>query len=168
MQTASIISYALIPLIGWRLYKRFRRMVGRQTSVAWRHWTTVVVFPTILTLLGTFAFRSPLALEALFGGVAAGLILALVGLRLTRFEHTPQGFFYTPNAHIGIALTLLFAGRIAYRFINLATLDGSMPQGMDHADFGRSPWTLLIFGMLAAYYTTYAIGLLRWRLTSKP
>ncbi|CAN5120948.1 hypothetical protein BH09PSE6_BH09PSE6_07820 [soil metagenome] len=167
MQTASLISYALIPLIGWRLYKRMRRLVGRQTSVAWRHWVTVIVFPLIAIGLGSFAFRSPLSLEALAGGIAAGLVLAIVGLRLTRFEHTSQGFFYTPNAHIGIALTLLFAGRIAYRFIHLASIDGAAAaEGMQHADFGRSPWTLLIFGTLAAYYTTYAIGLLRWRAAS--
>jgi hypothetical protein len=30
-------------------------------------------------------------------------------------------------------------------------------------DFARSPLTLLVFGMLAAYYTTYAAGVLRWR-----
>jgi hypothetical protein len=30
-------------------------------------------------------------------------------------------------------------------------------------DFGRSPLTLAIAGMLLAYYTAYAIGILRWR-----
>jgi hypothetical protein len=30
-------------------------------------------------------------------------------------------------------------------------------------DFTRSPLTLLIFGVLAGYYMTYAVGLLRWR-----
>ncbi len=28
---------------------------------------------------------------------------------------------------------------------------------------GNSPLTLAIFGTLAGYYVTYAIGLLRWR-----
>jgi hypothetical protein len=31
------------------------------------------------------------------------------------------------------------------------------------ADFVRCPLTVAIFGTLAGYYVTYAIGLLRWR-----
>jgi hypothetical protein len=164
MQTASVITYALIPLIGWRLYKRFRRMVGRQPSVVWRHWISAMVFPLLAVLLGIAAYGSPLSLEALFAGLCGGLVLAIIGLRLTRFEHSETGFYYTPNAHIGIALTLLFAGRIAYRYVNAGFAGGTAiaaSQGLP--DFHKSPWTLLIFGMLAAYYSTYAIGLLRWR-----
>jgi hypothetical protein len=88
--------------------------------------------------------------------------LAIWGLRLTRFEATPQGFFYTPNAHIGIALSSLFAARILYRLFQMYTL-GMTSSGMQN--FGRSPLTLLIFGMLASYYTAYAVGMLRWRFS---
>jgi len=30
-------------------------------------------------------------------------------------------------------------------------------------DFAASPLTLAIFGLLAGYYVTYAIGLINWR-----
>jgi hypothetical protein len=30
-------------------------------------------------------------------------------------------------------------------------------------DFTRSPLTLAIIGLVAGYYSTFAIGLLRWR-----
>ena len=74
---------------------------------------------------------------------------------------TPAGLFYTPNAHLGIALSLLLVLRIGYRVAMLA-LNGQNfdPQSMQ---LGTSPLTMAIFGTLAGYYVTYAIGLLRWR-----
>ena len=46
----------------------------------------------------------------------------------TKFEVTPQGMFYTPNAHIGIALSLLFVGRVIYRMVVLYSMDPLAPQ----------------------------------------
>jgi hypothetical protein len=85
----------------------------------------------------------------------------MYGLRLTKFEQTALGLFYTPNAHLGIALSLLFIARIGYRAAQLYFASGSIHEGS--AAFARSPLTLLIFGTLPGYYITYAIGLLRWR-----
>ena len=76
-------------------------------------------------------------------------------------EATPAGLFYTPNAHLGIALSLLLVLRLGYRFVLLqAGGRGFDPQAMQ---VGSSPLTMAIFGTLAGYYVTYAIGLLRWR-----
>ena len=86
-----------------------------------------------------------------------------VGTARWHSHPTPEGFFFTPNAPLGIALSLLFLGRIAYRFETFYLAEGS--QRFSAADFGRSPLTLLIFGTLAGYYVAYAIGLLRWRHT---
>ena len=87
--------------------------------------------------------------------------LGVLGTRLTKFEATQAGLFYTPNAHLGIALSLLLVLRLGYRFVMLQ-LSGQHfdPQSMQ---LGASPLTMAIFGMLAGYYVTYAIGLLRWR-----
>jgi hypothetical protein len=162
MATPSWFVYAFIPLILWRIYARVRRNIGRQRSRAWRHWFGVTLFPLLVLLFALVALRSPLAEGALWGGVGAGVALAIAGLRLTRFERNEEGFFYTPNAYIGVGLSLLLVGRILYRMAQVyggtaAAAAGSNP------DFARSPLTLLIFGMVAGYYATYAAGLLRWR-----
>ena len=163
--TPTLVFLAMTPLIAWRLYSRVRRMVGRQKSSAPRHWVTVCLFPLLILLLGGMAAMHEgalLTLAAMAAGLACGVGLALYGLKLTRFEATPEGFFYTPNAHIGIALSALFIGRILYRFVSLY-LTG-FPVGGPPADgFVNSPLTLAIFGMLAGYYVAYAAGVLRWR-----
>ncbi|HUL95595.1 MAG TPA: hypothetical protein VLT89_06260 [Usitatibacter sp.] len=149
-------------LVLWRLYSRFRRLVGRQRSKVTRHWIQAILFPSLVAMLGLGALAHPVAQAALAGGLAIGIGLAIYGLRLTRFEVLPQGHFYTPNAHLGIALSLLFIARIGWRFYEVSRMTAAM-KGTQMQDFGRSPLTLLVFGMLAAYYTTYAIGLIRWR-----
>jgi cytochrome b561 len=97
----------------------------------------------------------------LAGSLVFGSLLGVYGLRQTRFESTPQGLFYTPHAHLGIALSLLLIGRLLYRLIELYALDTATPRSAP--EFAQSPLTLAIFGLLASYYIAYAVGLVRWR-----
>ena len=150
-------------LLLWRTYSRIRRMVGRQRLSKVRPWITVVVFPLILALLVTASIAKPTSLLALAGGAAVGLGLGIYGLRVTRFENTPQGMFYTPSAHVGIALSLLFVGRILYRLVTTTYGSAGGPPAGPQMAYATTPFTLLIFGTLAGYYVTYAVGLLRWR-----
>jgi hypothetical protein len=153
------VLFALVPLVLWRMYSRVRRLVGRQRLSRVRPWITLAIFPLLILLLAWFAVPRPEPLAWLGGGIAGGALLGVFGLRKTRFEPTKEGLFYTPNAHLGIALSLLFIGRIAYRVIEVAVL--GHPNGA--VDFAQSQITLSIFGLLAGYYIAYAIGLVRWR-----
>jgi hypothetical protein len=140
-------------------------VIGRQRLSPLRPWLTVTLCPllVVLLLLGSMAnpATGPLVAAGLAAGVAAGVALGLYGTRLTRFEATPAGLFYTPNAHLGIALSLLLVLRIGYRILTIYLSGQALdaPSLQMHA----SPLTLAIFGTLAGYYVTYAIGLLRWR-----
>ncbi len=159
--TTLLLPAGIALLVGWRMYARIRRMVGRQRLSKVRPWITVSVFPLLVVVLLLTSLAHPAGALPLGVGVVAGLCLGLWGLRLTAFEATPAGLFYTPNAHLGIALSLLLIVRIAYRFVQAQAGVGA-PGGAP-TEFVRSPLTLLIFGTLAGYYVSYAIGLLRWR-----
>ena len=158
---STVVLLALFPLIAWRIYSRVKRLVGRQRLSRIRPWITLAVFPLLIALLAFFASPDPLRLATLAGGLGCGALLAVYGLRRTRFEPTKQGLFYTPNAHLGIALSLLFVGRIVYRLVEVFALDPGQPRG--GVEFAQSPLTLSVFGLLAGYYIGYAIGLVRWR-----
>jgi hypothetical protein len=162
MTPTAMILVVAAPLLAWRLYARMRRLVGRQALRLRRSWLAAILFPLLIVLLASASMSHPLSLLGIAGGTLAGLVLAAAGLKLTRFENTPAGLFYTPNAHIGIALSLLFTGRILYRFLQLYQISesGAPPAA---ADFANSPLTLLIFAMMAAYFAAYAVGILRWR-----
>lgn len=152
--------FGIITLLLWRVYSRIRRMVGRQTLSPRRLQITLVVFPLLLVLLMLTSLTYPLNAVYLCVGAAAGALLGVYGLGLTRFEVTEKGLFYTPSSHLGIALSLIFAGRVVYRLVSMQMTEASSispPTG-----FASSPLTLLIFAVLAGYYVSYAIGLLRW------
>jgi hypothetical protein len=158
---SAVTLIVLAPLIAWRGYARVRRNIGRQPLSSRRPWVTLALYPAITVLLISAAASQPARLEILALCLFLGAALGVFGLSKTMFESTPEGRFYTPNAHIGVALSVLFIGRILYRVIEMA---GSHPGAHGAVPgFAQSPSTLAIFGLLAGYFTTYAIGLLRHR-----
>jgi len=159
--TAAYVS--LGALVAWRVYARFRRMVGRQRLSKYRAPITLAVFPILVALVAFPSLSHPFNLLWLAIALSGGAALGVFGLRRTRFEIIPgQGLFYTPNAHLGIALSALLVARLAFRFVEVFVLAPAIPR--DAAEFAGSPLTLCAFGLLAGYYISYAVGLLRWRL----
>jgi hypothetical protein len=163
--TTVLTILALLPLIGWRMYMRVRRMIGRQRLSRVRPWITLAVFPLLLGLLSLSAFApphpQPQRLVWLAAGLALGGLLAIYGLKRTHYEPTREGLYYTPDSRLGIALSVLFVARIAYRLIQLLVMGvDTAPQGNE---FTLSPYTLGPVGMFSGYYIGYAVGLLRWR-----
>jgi len=172
MDPKLLTSILIAALLVWGIYRRLRRTFGRQAVQSWRLWLRI----GILTVLGvlfvaTSLARSTQALGALVAGIACGAALGYLGLRHTIFEVTPQGRFYTPHTYIGLVVTVLFLGRLLYRFIYLAynagTAGGANPDFF--ATYQRSPLTLGIFGVLIGYYVLYYAGvLMRTRPTGLP
>ena len=136
-----------VPLVAWRMYSRVKRNIGRQHLSKWRPWITLTVFPVIVILISLSAFSQPMRLLAMAGGIVAGAVLGVFGTKHTKFENTPEGIFYTPNAHLGIALSVLFLGRVVYRMFQLYSMDPNAQPNPN--DFASSPLTLSIFGLLA-------------------
>lgn len=156
----NVVPAIVVFLVGWRVYSRFRRNIGRQPVTRGRMLARILIY-AVLTLV--FAAISLLLASrlAVFGGLAAGLVLGaplgLYGLYLTRFETTPQGRFYTPNPYMGVGLSMLLVVRLAYR---LLIVSGAAGQARTQPQLMQSPLTMFIFGLLAGYYMAYFIGVL--------
>jgi hypothetical protein len=161
LDTSLLATTAIGALIVWRLVARIRRAIGRQRLTTFRPWISVTLLPLVVCMILFGSLFNPTSAGGLLLGIVIGIALGRLGTRLTRFEVTPAGLFYTPNAHLGIALSVLLVVRLGYRFLRLhGTGEAFDPSSME---LGRSPLTLALFGMLAGYYVTYAVGLLRWR-----
>ena len=157
MTTAQILPTLIIPLVLWRVYSRIRRNVGRQALRPRRLTGAAIFFSAITALVALAAVRYPSALGALGGGLLLSLPLGVLALRLTRFELSAEQKFYTPNTTIGLAVTLLFVGRIVYRVVTLAGANGL---GGARPSVFENPVTLFVFGITAGYYVTYYVGIL--------
>jgi len=144
-------------LIAWSMYRRVRRNIGRQSLRPRRAVISIIVLTLVSALLVSTSLQNSRLLLGICGGLLPGVLLGFIGLRLTRFETTDEGNFYTPNAHIGVVLSMLFIGRLAYRFWvvhdTVAAPNGPAPF--------QSPLTLFIFGLTAGYYIVYQAGLFK-------
>ena len=93
-------------------------------------------------------------------GSAAGIAYGIWGLRLTRFEDTDEGCYFTPNARLGILIAMLFTARILYIGFEMYANQGS---NVPTPRFTDSTITLLAVGVTGGYFGTFSAGLLRWR-----
>lgn len=160
MTTTQLLPALIVPFIGWRIYTRVRRNVGRQPFHERRWKSTVIVFSVLSALLGLAALGSLPALGGLAGGLALGATLAVVAFKLTSWESTPEGNFYTPNIVIGLGVTLVFVGRIAYRIIVVFGMTPAERAAAGGIAAYQNPLTLLTFGITAGFYITYNASLL--------
>ena len=145
-------------LIVWGLYRRVRRNIGQQKLRPVRSVFSIVILTAVSVLLVGMAvqLQMPKLLLGIGGGILLGVPLGLLGLRLTKFETTEAGHFYTPDMRIGIALSVMFAGRMLYRFWVI----GNISSASREPQMFQSPLTFFIFGLVAGYYIVYHIGIL--------
>jgi len=149
-------------LIGWSIYRRARRSIGRQPVRPMRLWIRVGVLAVVGGIVFTASLMNTTLLAALTGGIVGGVILALIGLRHTKFETTAQGHFYTPHTYIGLIVSALFIARITFRFMEIYLVPRAAAPPINPIDqYQRSPLTLAIFGVLIGYYVVFNFGILR-------
>lgn len=158
-----VLWLVLLPLSLWQRYRygKARRLARRwrMTLNAWSLLLSVAVF-LFVSAVSTVWWPGSLAYAT--AGLGIGAIVGVFGLAVTRFESTPQGWFYRPNPWLALALTLLVAGRIAMGFVQLyrqwrGGAAANFLAVLDHASL------LSVAGLLLGYYLAYAWGL-KWRL----
>lgn len=152
---------AMAALVLFALYRRFRSVFGRQALQPARLKTRIVILSFVALFLAMRVLHSTELAAAGFVGVAAGVALAWLGLRLTKFDVMPGGIFYTPNAYIGAVLAAVLVGRLAYRFLVLYPgMQAAAQAGDPFSTFQRSPLTVALIGIVIGYYIAYCTGLL--------
>jgi hypothetical protein len=152
-----------VPLVGFGLYRRFKRTFGTQPFTPKRMIARMVLLVLIAVALAATAPTSR-DLAAAGAGTVLGVGLAILGLTYTRFALTPEGKTYTPNGWIGLVVTALFVGRLIARLATgmLAAPAASATPGNPFGATPRSPLTLGVFCLMAGYYVFYYGGVL-WK-----
>jgi len=168
---SQIGSYLLVLLIVFAVYRRLRRSFGRQKLRPGRIALRVVLFAVIGVALAPMALRSAAFALAAAAGLTAGLLLAVWGASRTSFEGVGKERSYVPHTYTGIAVSLLFIGRVAFRVLQVygygAVAPGEPafpPAGprLGAAAYVSSPLTLGLFFVLVGYYVCY-LGFILWK-----
>lgn len=162
-----------VAFIGFSLYRRYRRTVGKQPLVPRRLMFQVGLLGLVSLLFLVPSFIHPISAVAALGGLIAGGAVGFVGLRLTQFERTLERDYYTPNTYLGLAIFGLFIARLAYRYVQVSaqmqtlTAAGSAPPtGL--SSLTSTPLTTALLLMVCGYYLCYETGLLLWVRRNPP
>lgn len=111
------VPVVLMPL---SLIWRYRAGTARRQARGWLATLNVAGFGVSILLFLTVAAATtmwvPMAFAGALAGLAAGGVVALLGLALTRWEPSPGALHFTPNRWLILTLTLVVAGRVGYGF----------------------------------------------------
>lgn len=159
----ALLALLLLPVTLWARYRSGR---ARRRAQAWAVRTNAWLFLFSLPLFFASALLAtwvwPEAFRDACYGLLAGFALGVVGLWLTRFEHDSEGFYFTPNRWLALALVLVVTARIAAGlWLTAAPMLGlATPRAFDWQSSGG--W-LGVAGLLLGYHGAYAWGLrARW------
>jgi len=166
MDISTLALLLLIPLLVWRIYSYLKRMMGRNPSQLWLHWTVSVALLALLVSQIVALLAQPLGLATLLLGTSAGGFLGWWNLQLSRLEQTKEGFFYTQNKRLGMVVCMLLVSRGVYRLFELyLQMHAATPVS---PDFQGNPLTTVPIGLIVGFYTAYHLLLIRWRRQQKP
>jgi hypothetical protein len=103
------------------------------------------------------ALRSAAFVSAMLSGAVLGVALGLYGASRTRFVTYRDRLHYVPHTYTGIAVSLLFLGRLAYRFMQTYVGTHAVPTQAGGAtdSLVRSPLTAGLLFVLIGYYVCY-------------
>lgn len=159
-------------LVVFIVYRRFRRNFGQQLVRPVRMRARAILLIVAGCFLAPVALRSMDFLSAVLLGLAVGIGLALWGAARTRFVRTSGQLYYVPHLYTGIAVSLLFLGRLVYRLLQMygaAHASHSLaPDGANQSFAAtgmlRSPLTVGLFFVLVGYYVCY-YSVVLWKST---
>jgi hypothetical protein len=158
--------WGVAALLCFAVYRRLRRNFGRQALRPVRMGLRIAVFALICVALAPRIVASSESLIASLVGAVAGVAIAMFASRRTRFEWQDARLYYLPHTTTGIAISLLFVGRLIYRVISVAAsggpVGGAANRGLAPNALVQGPLTLSLLFVVVGYYVYY-YGYLVWK-----
>jgi hypothetical protein len=154
-----LVPVLAIVLMPFTLVQRYRVGSSRRRARGWVAALNVLGLglSTIGFLLAAAMtdYWVPGAFVHALAGTAAGGLLGLFGLVVSRWEHEPEGLHYTQNRWLVLAITLVVAGRIGYGFWR------AWHSGLHGIAASGATASLAAGGIVLGYYLSYWLGVRR-------
>ncbi|MGH8274122.1 MAG: hypothetical protein ACRES9_07710 [Gammaproteobacteria bacterium] len=158
---------ALAAILAFALYRRGRRLIGRQRFDARRMLVrTALIAAITIFVLYTYAHHGhpATAYESAAAGFVIGAVIALFSLRFTQMGRDDRGLWYVPNLYLGIGLIALLVARFAYEYFTVfpeirrqaEAHGGAAPP----AAFASNPLLHGILFLVLGYYLVYYAAIL--------
>ena len=167
--TLALIAFlALIALtLPLSIIGRYRAGTARRRARPWLALVnTFSIGISALFFLVTAAVSSiwvPGAFSYSAGGLGGGLVLGIVGLRLTRWEATPQSLHYIQNRWLVLAITVGVCLRLAFGFCRVWEAWHASPAGHSWLAESGFAGSMATGAVVLGYYLTFWWGIW-WRV----
>ncbi len=160
-----LLPLVFVLLLPFSIVQRYRAGTARRMGRSWLASLNVALisFSAFLFTVAAAVTNTwvPGALPYAAGGLAGGIVLGLIGLKLTRWEPTARGLHYTPHRPLVLLITVAVTVRIIYGFWRGW-------EAWEHAGTG-SAWlaasgvagSLGVGGVVFGYYLSYWAGVAR-------
>ena len=158
-----IVGLAFVALMPLSLVLRYRAGTARRLARGWLAVANMLGFALSAGLLLLVAAVTsawvPDAFSSACIGLAAGGLLGLIGLWLTRWERTTRSLHYTPNRWLVLAITLVVTSRMAYGFWRSWHAWRSAVENTSWLASSGAAGSLAAGAVVLGYYLTYWTGL---------
>jgi hypothetical protein len=155
--SSRIWPFVIAVIAVYAIYKRLRRTFGRQRLRPVRMGLRIAILAALACSLVPLALGSVDFLIAEVAGTALGIALGIWGSSRTRFMTYNGELHYLPHTYTGMAVSLLFLGRLVYRVVQVYA-GGAAPG----ASMVQSPMTVGLFFVLIGYYLCFC-SIVLWK-----
>ena len=162
-----LVVVAFIAAMPFILVLRYRLGVARRPARAWIATINVLsLFASAAVLVWVAAmtnFWVPNAFRYSLIGFIVGVLLGLLGLKLTRWEPTPRALYYTPSRWLVLLVTLAVSARLLYGLWRI--WHAWRKTGPDDSWLASAgiPGSMAVGALVLGYYFTYFAGV-RWKI----
>ena len=116
----ALLPLLFVVLLPFSILQRYRVGTARRRGRSWVA-TLNVFFIALSCLIFIWAaamtsFWIPHAFLSALSGLSGGILLGLLGLKLTRWEPTAHALHYTPHRLLVLVITVVVAARVLYGF----------------------------------------------------
>ena len=160
-----LVILAVIALIPVSLVQRYRMATARQRARGWLAAVNLAgLFLSAVVFLASAAVTSvwiPRALTYTAAGLAAGCLLGIIGLGLTRWEPAPGSLHFTPNRLLVLGITLVVTARLLYGFWRAAHAWRAGVEGASWFSDSGVAGSMAAGAVVLGYYLAYWFGVRR-------
>lgn len=165
---ALLVVFLLVLSTPFLLVLRYRIGTARRPARRWIATLNLVsLFSSAALFLWIAAltnFWVPHTFRYSLIGFIVGVLLGLLGLKLTRWESTARGLYYEPNRWLVLLITLAVAARLLYGFWRVWHAWHATGPDASWLTTAGIPGSIGVGALVLAYYFSYFAGV-RWRLS---
>ena len=164
------MAVALVLATPFLLYLRYRTGTMRRRGRKWVANVNLASLGLSAALLVWVAalttFWVPHAFTYSLAGLAAGSLLGLLGLALTRWAMTSRGLHYTPNRWLVLLVTLAVVTRLLYGLWRIWHAWRAAPSDGSWLASAGVAGSMAVGAVVVGYYLVYFAGV-RWKLRNR-